>query len=406
MLTLGILCAGLAFVLSRLPLEVLLYTELRKEMRPVFQLTILAVIVWSFSFALAQGLSRSLERSVSAMAEIRRGNLDVALDDSGRDEVASVARNFNQMVARLREAEFLEQINADLRSRSSLLSQTLEALQAAQAELVRSARIASVATLVKGIAHELNNPVNYIAGNVHPLRRYGEFLTRVASELSDGRCRTVDELRALTQLSEGKDLRFVSEDLSRLTADIAEGARRAQLIICDLQNLTAVGQRGIERLDLHRVARQTISLLAPRVPAGVRLEAQLEPVPDIAAHAGQIEQVLVNLTDNALRAVGETGCVSIYAGRDGTDAVVRVSDDGEGMTPTVERQAFEPFFTTRPAGEGSGLGLAIVATIVRGHRGTVKSSSAPGKGTEVEVRLPLEADLIARLELAPGAQGA
>jgi two-component system, NtrC family, sensor kinase len=203
----------------------------------------------------AQGLSRSLEQSVSAMAEIRRGNLDVALDDSGRDEVASVARKFNQMVARLREAEFLEQINAELRSRSSRLSQTLEALQAAQTELVRCERMASVATLVKGIAHELNNPVNYIAGNMQPLRRYGEFLTRVATELSDGRSRTTDELRALTQLAEGKDLRFVSEDLKRLTSDIAEGARRAQLIICDLQNLTAVGRRGIERLDLHTVVR-------------------------------------------------------------------------------------------------------------------------------------------------------
>jgi len=379
--------------------------ELKPEIRPVLQLSSLGMIVWVFSVALSRELSRSLEQSVRAIAEIRQGNLEVALDDSGRDEVAAVARSFNQLVARLREAEFLEKINTDLRSRSSRLVQTLDALRAAQAELVRSERMASVATLVKGIAHELNNPINYIAGNMVPLQRYGEFLTRVASELSDGRARSADELHALTQLAEHKDLRFVSEDLRRLTSDIAEGARRAQLIISDLQNLTSAAQRGVELLDLHGVVRQTLSLLAPRVPAGVTLESDLAPVPPLPARAGQIEQVLVNLTDNALHAVGQKGRVKIYAGRDGADAVVRVIDDGPGMTATVRQQAFEPFFTTRLAGEGSGLGLAIVASIVRGHRGIVKCSSEPGVGTEVEVRLPLEGDLITQIELSSATDG-
>ena len=407
MLVLGLLCGGLSFALADLPLERLFYVsgELKAGVRPVLQLALLGMIVWAFSVALSRELSRSLEQSVQAISEIRRGNLDVALDDSGRDEVAAVARGFNQLVARLREAEFLEKINTDLRSRSSRLVQTLDALRAAQAELVRSERMASVATLVKGIAHELNNPINYISGNMAPLQRYGAFLTRVASELSDGRARTADELRALTQLAEHKDLRFVSEDLARLTSDIAEGARRAQLIISDLQSLTSAAQRGIEPLDLHRVVRQTIALLAPRVPAGVRLEAALSPVSTLPARAGQIEQVLVNLTDNALHAVGDTGSVRIYAGRDGADAVVRVTDDGQGMTAEVRDHAFDPFFSTRPAGEGSGLGLAIVASIVRGHGGTVQCSSEPGKGTEIEIRLPLEADLITQLELSTSADG-
>jgi signal transduction histidine kinase len=401
MFALAILCSALAFVLSELPLERLYFVSeaVKAEVRPAVQLILLGAIVWVFSVTFSSELSRSLERSVQAMSEIRRGNLEVALDDSGRDEVAAVARSFNQMVARLREAEFLEKINTELRSRSARLAQTLDALRAAQAELIRSERMASVATLVKGIAHELNNPINYIAGNMAPLRRYGEFLSHVAAELSDGRARSVDELQALTRLGEHKDLRFVSEDLASLTADIAEGARRAQLIISDLQNLTSAAQRGIEQLDLHRVVRQTVSLLAPRVPAGVRLEAELSPVAALPARAGQIEQVLVNLAANALHAVGEKGSVKIYVGRDGEEAVIRVIDDGPGMTAAVRNQAFEPFFTTRPAGEGSGLGLAIVAAIIRGHSGTVKCTSQPGVGTEVEVRLPLEGDLVTQHEL-------
>ena len=233
-----------------------------------------------------------------------------------------------------------------------------------------------------------------------PLRRYGEFLTHVATQLSDGRARSADELRALTHLGERKDLAFVSEDLARLTADIGEGARRAQLIITDLQSLTSAAQRGVERVDLHRVVRQTITLLRPQVPPGVHLEADLTPASTLTARAGQLEQVLVNLTDNAVRAVGERGLVRLFVGEAEGQVVIKVTDDGPGMTPDVKRQAFEPFFTTRLAGEGSGLGLAIVASIVRAHHGTVTITSEDGNGTEVEVRLPLRADLVIEAERA------
>jgi signal transduction histidine kinase len=404
MLALGLSCAALALALSRLRIDDALLAFaplLRPEVRGVLQLVLLGVMVYIFSVTTSRGLARSLEQSVHAISEIGRGNLEVTLDDSGRDEVAAVARSVNQMVAQLREAEFLERINDDLRSRSTQLTQTLEALRNAQADLVRSERMASVATLVKGIAHELNNPINYVAGNMAPLKRYCEFLTRVTTDLADGRARSADEVRELTRLTEHKDLGFVTEDLARLTTDIGEGARRAQLIITDLQSLTSAAQRGIERVDLHRIVRQTVSLLKPRVPPGVSLETRLSPVSTLPARTGQLEQVLINLTDNALRAVGEKGTVWISVDTVDSDAVVKVTDDGAGMSAEVKRQAFEPFFTTRPAGEGSGLGLAIVASIVRAHRGTATIKSEHGKGTEIELRLPFEADLLSAGELVP-----
>jgi signal transduction histidine kinase len=223
-----------------------------------------------------------------------------------------------------------------------------------------------------------------------PLERYCTFLSRAAIELSNGKPHTSDELFALTHLTEHKDLAFVATDLARLTADIGEGARRAKLIISDLQGLTSVTQRGIERIDLHRLVHQTISLLEPRVPPGVHLSAELGPVPTLAARAGQLEQVLINLTDNALRAVRREGTVRICVASVDGHAVIKVIDDGMGMSEEVKRQAFEPFFTTRGPGEGSGLGLAIVASIVQAHRGTVAIESQLGKGTEIELRLPIE----------------
>jgi signal transduction histidine kinase len=418
MIILGLSSAGLAIVLAGMDLTTFLNVVgpegVDDAFRPALlfstKLILVGVIVSAFSVTVSRGLSRSLEQSVHAISEIRRGNLDVSLDDSGRDEVAEVARSVNRMVAQLREAEFLERINADLQSRSTRLSQTLDALRMAQAELVRAERMASVATLVKGIAHELNNPINYIAGNMAPLRRYGDFLTRVAMDLSDGRARGAEELRALTRFSATKDLAFVREDLARLTSDIGEGARRAHLIIGDLQSLTSAAERGIERVDLHHVVRQTVALLRPSVPSGARVEIDLAPARFVTARAGQLEQVLVNLTDNALRAVGDGGVVRLAVGEIEGHVFVKVTDTGVGMTAEVSRQAFEPFFTTRAAGDGSGLGLAIVASIIRAHHGTVAISSEPGRGTEVEVRLPLRADTLLQAELAQaplsaGAQG-
>ncbi|HEX9294343.1 MAG TPA: HAMP domain-containing sensor histidine kinase [Polyangiaceae bacterium] len=396
MLVLGLTSAGLAFALAGVYVPVSVTGK--GGVTPNLVLTLVGklvcagIAVSAFSATLSRGLSRPLEQSVRAIAEIRRGYLGVCLDESGEDEVAAVARGFNQMVALLREAEFLEKINDDLRSRSTRLAEALESLRIAQADLVRSERMASVAALVKGIAHELNNPITYIAGNVAPLRRYCEFLTRIALELSDGRARTAVELAALTHLTDRKDIAFVADDLARLTSDIGEGARRAQLIISDLQSLTSVAQRPVESVDLHRVVRHTIALLAPSIAPGVRLESDLAPVPALLARAGQLEQLLVNLTDNALRAVGSKGIVRIHVGSVEDHVAIRVTDDGQGMPPDVKEQAFEPFFTTRAAGGGSGLGLAIVASIVRAHEGTVSLKSEPGKGTEIEVRLPLESN--------------
>jgi signal transduction histidine kinase len=282
--------------------------------------------------------------------------------------------------------------NEDLALRAKQLEAALAALRGAQADLVRAERMASVATLVHGVAHELNNPINYIAGNMPPLRRYCEFLTRVATSLADGTRRTPEEVQALLRLSERKDLSYVADDLQHLTADISEGARRAQLIISDLHSLSSA-RRGVEMVDLQQVARQTESLLRPRLPSQVHVELDLQPTPPLAARAGQLEQVVLNLADNALRAVGERGAIRISVSSANGEALVRVTDDGPGMTEDVRRQVFEPFFTTRPAGEGSGLGLAIVAAIVHAHQGQVSVDSAPGRGTTFELRLPLKGDL-------------
>jgi signal transduction histidine kinase len=272
---------------------------------------------------------------------------------------------------------------------SRIVDERTAQLRAAQADLVRAERMASVAALVRGIAHELNNPINFISGNLEPLRRYSRFVVALAQKLADGTPRSREEITALARLSPRKDLEFVGRDLDKLMNDIAEGARRAQLIVSDLQGLTAGPQRALVEVDLARAVVDTLRLLAPRLH-DIAVSCDVSGAPRLTAHAGQIEQLVTNLVDNAAQAVRAGGHVAVRAKSDAGAACLEVRDDGCGMSEEVRRRATEPFFTTRPAGEGSGLGLAIVASIVAERRGTLAIESAPDRGTTVRVRLPVD----------------
>lgn len=273
--------------------------------------------------------------------------------------------------------------NADLEARTRELDAALSDLKRAETDLVRAERMASVATLVRGIAHELNNPLGFVAGNVAPLRRYAEFLVRAVHDVAAGGARLED-----VRLSPRKDLAFVERDLDKLLADMEEGARRAKLIVADLQSLTSplgTAGRTIERVDVARVVAQSVRLLTPSKPEGVTITVDAPPCDPIRARAGEIEQAVVVLVDNALRAVGGAGTIAVRLSTAGDARVIEVEDDGPGMTEEVRARAVEPFFTTRAAGEGSGLGLAIAAGVAEHHRGSLAIDSAPGRGTRVRL---------------------
>ena len=324
---------------------------------------------------LSSALLLAWAASVAIFSGSRVGNL-----------VATIAR-----ARRTRETELTELVatrTLELSARNVELEQALANVAKAQADLVRAERMASIATLVQGIAHELNNPIGYIAGNVPPLQRYTRFLSAAATTLGDGRARSPEEVRVIAQLDAKHDIAFVAADLATLTDDIAEGARRAKLIVGDLQRLTSGSNRDVELVDLGRMISQTRALFVPRLATGVTLTATIEAVPPVRARAGELEQVLVNLVDNALRAIGAVGVVAITLVREGGELVLAVRDDGHGMPEAVQKRALEPFFTTRTAGEGAGLGLAIAASIVEAHGGTLTIGSVVDQGTTMTVRLP------------------
>lgn len=306
-------------------------------------------------------------------------------------------------LARLVEArtQELTEKNRLLEQRTSQLHQALEELRTAQSDVVRAEKAAAVATLVSGIAHELNNPIGFILGNLGPLRRYCEFLIRITADVQAGRVRPEQLDDVLFR--EDKRLSFVIDDLERLLNSISEGGRRAKLIIGDLQHLTTGPHRSWEKIDLAQRIRQTVALLSARSGANVSIREDLEEVAPVTARAGHLEQLLTNLLDNALRAVSSGGEVSVTLRAEQAGVAFSVADNGPGMTDEVRRRAFEPFFTTRTPGQGSGLGLAIAASIVSAHHGRIDLQSAPGRGTTVSVWLPTDPERVQRPpQSAPG----
>lgn len=279
-------------------------------------------------------------------------------------------------------ARLVNERTKELATRNDELGSALADLKRAETDLVRAERMASVATLVRGIAHELNNPLSFVAGNVGPLRRYADFLTRAVREVASSGTK-LEELR----LGKNKDLAFVERDLGKLLDDVEEGAKRARLIVGDLQSLTDGPSRSIEPVDLAKVIAQSVRLLEPSKPETVAIEVDANDGEPILARAGEMEQAVVNLVDNAIRAVGDRGTIRVTLRVEDDVRIVVVSDDGRGMSESVRARATEPFFTTRAAGEGSGLGLAIVATIAEHHDGAVDISSRPGEGTTVTLRV-------------------
>ncbi len=382
--------------------------SIRPQAVAIFTTGILAALVFvsQLAFSLVSVLLTLVGAFVCSVVILQRANLPLPnllaaallLVWAASVAVFSGARVNHLIVSiatsrRSKEKELAELValrTQELTERNQELSTALVSVAKAQSELVRSERMASIATLVQGIAHELNNPIGYIANNIPPLQRYIEFLRRTAVTLSDGAARSSEDIARICQLDRKHDLAFVTTDLVALTEDVAEGARRAKLIVGDLQRLTSNAGRSLEVVELERIVRHTAAMFGPRLSSRVTLVTSIEPVPRVLARAGELEQLLVNLVDNALRAVGDEGEVAVSVALDDDRVKMSVKDNGCGMRETDRLRAFEPFFTTRAAGEGAGLGLAIAASIVQAHGGELAIVSEPGRGTEVVARLPFE----------------
>ncbi len=294
-------------------------------------------------------------------------------------------------LAMLRLQELNLTLEQKVQERTSELAAALQELQQTQSQMVHQEKMASIGQLVAGVAHEINNPLNFIQGNLFHLREYAGSMQRALSgyeaAVREESPKTLDRLATVRKES---DIDYLLDDLDSVLEGCDEGVRRATTIVKDLRAFSRIdgGEQGI--VDVQSAVDSTLNLLRGHL-ARIEVRREYEDVPTIECIKGQIDQVVMNLIANAADAIGETGVLTVRIRPEGADhVVIEVEDDGCGIDPGNLEKVFEPFFTTKEVGKGTGLGLAISYGVVARHGGRIDVESRPGEGTCFRVQLPLK----------------
>jgi signal transduction histidine kinase len=288
--------------------------------------------------------------------------------------------------------EQIVSISETSRKQKRELELTLENLKLAQSQLVQSEKMASVGVLTAGIAHELNNPINFMSGNVFPLQ---QDLNEVFSLLEkyDQTIQKNDLMPYFTELEEEKDeldFSFLLKEIQSLMKGIQEGAQRSIEIIKGLRSFSRLDDEAIQFYDIHEGIDSSLVLLQNQTK-----DKQIEVRKDFGDFEGlecfpsQLNQVIMNILTNSLQAMEPgKGELFIQTISSAIGIKIIIKDNGKGMSPEVKEHIFEPFYTTKDVGQGSGLGLSISYGIIEKHNGNIDVISEPGKGTEFIISLP------------------
>ena len=321
---------------------------------------------------------RELERRADGMA---RGELAEPVSSGGEgDEIGRLTFALEEMRRALREKlRSTEEVNleldravqrrtADLAKKNRELAEALDKLTRAQDQLVRSEKMASIGQLVAGIAHEINNPVNAIVNTVGPL----------------------EEAIALIDSEDAAEREEAEEDVRDMIRVIQRGAQRTKAIVQALHNYSRTDDERLVEFELNRGLDDSLELLRHLLKQNITVERDYGDVGRIHGHAGQLNQVFMNLLTNAAQASSgrEGSVICIQTREQDGSVVIRISDNGEGIRSEVLPRIFDPFFTTKDVGEGTGLGLSIVHGLVERHGGTIEVESELGEGTTFTVTLP------------------
>jgi len=317
-------------------------------------------------------------------------------------EVKFLAQIANQLGVAIQQADLLDQT----RRQSAQIAQNLKDLQETQAQLIQTEKMSGLGQLVAGIAHEINNPVNFIYGNLNHATDYTENLLSLLELYQQQYPDSSPEIAALT---EDIDLEFLLEDLPKLLLSMKVGADRIRQIVLSLRNFSRLDESQMKAVDIHEGIDSTLLILQHRLKsnpdsANILLVKEYGNLPLVECYAGQLNQVFMNVLGNAIdalesekllsgKSVNPQIKISTAMGQlngNVPSAVIRISDNGSGISEPMRQRIFDPFFTTKPVGKGTGLGLSIsYQIVVEKHGGVFKCSSQLGKGTEFAIEIPI-----------------
>ncbi|KAB1065043.1 sensor histidine kinase [Salibacter halophilus] len=279
---------------------------------------------------------------------------------------------------------------------NSELNEALDELKEAQTQLVEQEKMASLGQLTAGIAHEINNPINFVTANINPLKRDIEDIIEVFEKYQSIKNGDDFELKIdeINELIEELEVDYLKDEINSLLRGIDEGARRTAEIVRGLKVFSRAEEQDIKKVDLLEGLESTITLLNSTIKNEVEVERDFENIPKVECYAGKINQVFMNILSNAVQAVkedksrSEPGKIRLKSYSKDEDVYIQFIDNGPGIDQEVINKVFEPFFTTKPVGEGTGLGLSITRSIIQKHNGEIKVENNKDRGVTFTIKLP------------------
>ncbi|HEX7722508.1 MAG TPA: ATP-binding protein [Pyrinomonadaceae bacterium] len=336
-----------------------------------------------------------VDRTQRVIDAIRVGASDYLLKPCELDVLAfSIERALERRLL-LRNAR---RYKKDLELRNAELAQQKGELVRLQAQMVQSAKMASLGLLAAGVAHELNNPAGFIYSNVDVLRQHVERLKRCLFAYDEMTLPNQDADR-IAQIKTEIDYDNIVDDLGSILSDCHLGAERIRDVVQNLRLFSRLDESEIKQVDLNEGIEATVRLLSRYYKSGrITLDRNYGELPLVNCYAAQLNQVWMNLLVNAAQAIEDDGTVRIQTASNGKTVSVSVTDSGKGISPENLKKIFDPFFTTKPVGEGTGLGLSISHGIVEKHRGTIAVDNIPGGGATFTITLPVDIEETEALE--------